>query len=92
MKITAGSDAVGEVALTSFGRRQFCTRCGTPLTIHVDHQADEIDFTVATLDTPDALPPGFHIFVAEAPAWASIADGLPQFAGERPDTRGKTAP
>lgn len=89
---TAGADAVARVALTSFGERQFCSRCGTPLTIHVDHQADEIDFTVATLDTPDAVRPGFHIFVAAAPAWAALDDGLPQFTGERPDTRGKTAP
>ena len=86
--VTAGAESIGKVALTSFGERQFCSRCGSPLTIHVAHQADEIDFTLASLDHPDSVAPGFHIFVAEAIAWATIDDGLPRHQGFRPETRG----
>lgn len=87
--VTAGAEHVGRFRSTSFGVRQFCARCGSPLTIHVDHQPGEIDVAVVGLDDPAAVPPGFHIFTADAVPWAAIDDGLPRFAGERPDTRGR---
>src|SRR3954462_1544218 len=46
--ITAGEDAIGTVRLTAFGRRRFCTICGTPLTIEAEFQPEMIDFTVAS--------------------------------------------
>jgi len=85
---TSGEDAIGEIALSEFGRRRFCTRCGTPLTIQVDFQPETIDFTVATLDEPDAVAPGFHIFYASRIAWFETADDLPRHARFRPETRG----
>ena len=42
---------------TDFGERQFCGDCGTQLTMHVDHQPDTIDFTIPSLDAPDAVAP-----------------------------------
>ena len=86
--LVAGEGAVGTVALTAFGRRRFCTRCGTPLTIEVDYQPETIDFAVATLDDPDAVAPGFHIFRASRIAWFETADNLPRHDRFRPDTRG----
>src|SRR3954464_14746390 len=47
LAFTAGADAIGAISLTAFGRRRFCTRCGTPLTIEVDYQPETIDFAVA---------------------------------------------
>jgi hypothetical protein len=85
---TTGEGAIGTVNLTAFGHRRFCTRCGTPLTIEVDHQPGTIDFTVATLDDPDAVAPGFHIFHASRIAWFETADDLPRHDRFRPDTRG----
>jgi hypothetical protein len=86
--ITAGEDAVGTIALTAFGRRRFCTRCGTPLSIEVDYQPETIDFTIGSLDDPDAVAPGFHIFRASRVAWFETADDLPRHDRFRPDTRG----
>lgn|SRR6185437_626882 len=83
-----GAEAVGTIALTDFGRRRFCTRCGTPLTIEVDHQPETIDFSVSTLDNPAAVAPGFHIFRASRVAWFETADDLPRHERFRPDTRG----
>jgi hypothetical protein len=88
LAFTRGEELIGSVALTSFGRRRFCTRCGTPLTIAVDYQPETIDFPVATLDDPDAVAPGFHIFRASKIAWFETADDLPRHARFRPDTRG----
>jgi hypothetical protein len=86
--VTAGAGDIGTIALTHFGRRRFCTRCGTPLTMAVDHQPETIDFTVASLDDPDPVAPGFHIFHASKVAWFETADDLPRHDRFRPDTRG----
>ena len=46
--------------------------------MQVDHQPETIDFRVATLDDPDAVAPGFHIFCASKIAWFETADDLPR--------------
>ena len=86
--IEQGVDAIGTIRTTSFGERRFCTRCGTPLTIAVDHQPDEIDITAASLDVPDVVAPSFHIYYADRIAWASAGDDLPRHDRLRPDTPG----
>ena len=73
---------------SGFGHRQHCSRCGTPLTMQVNHQPETIDFTVATLDDPDQVEPGFHIFYASRISWFETADDLPRHDKFRPDTRG----
>ena len=86
--IEAGADAIGTTCPTDFGRRQFCTRCGTPLTIAVDFQPETIDIVVATLDEPERVQPGFHIFYASCIPWAKADDDLPRHDKFRPQTRG----
>jgi hypothetical protein len=83
-----GEELVATVASSSFGRRSFCGRCGTPLFVHVEHQADTLDFSIATLDDPSAVEPGFHIFYASRIPWAPAGDALPRHDRFRPDTRG----
>ena len=73
---------------SDFGVRQFCGDCGSQLTMHVDHQPDTIDFTIGTLDDPDAVAPGYHIFAGDRIAWFETADRLPRHARLRPDTPG----
>jgi hypothetical protein len=86
--IVRGQDRVRRFRSTSFGWRQFCGDCGTPLTIQVDFQPETIDFTIATLDDPGALPPGFHIFRSSRIAWFETADHLPRHERFREETRG----
>ena len=81
---TQGADAIRTIASSSFGRRTFCSACGTPLLMEVDDQPGTVDFTVATLDEPDAVAPGFHIFYASRIAWSKAADPLPRHDGFRP--------
>ena len=83
-----GEEKVETFVSSSFGRRRFCGACGTPLTMQVDHQSETIDFTIATLDDPDPVAPGFHIFRASRIAWFETADDLPRHDRFRPDTRG----
>ena len=73
------------VKLTDFAERLFCSLCGSPIATRLDHQPDEIDVTVATLDEPELLPPEFHIFCSSEVSWARHEDGLPRYARNRRD-------
>ncbi len=75
---------------SDFGARGFCGDCGSPLTMQVDHQPDTIDFTIATLDQPDSVAPGFHIWHRNHIGWFETADRLPRHERFRPDTVGLT--
>ena len=85
---TRGEDKVKSFASSSFGHRSFCGECGTPFLMEVDHQPETVDFSVATLDEPDRVAPGFHIFWASRIPWFEPKDELPRHARFRPDTRG----
>lgn len=85
---TRGQSALRELASSSFGRRTFCGRCGTPLLFQVTHQPETVDFPIATLDRPEALEPGFHIFWASRVGWFEPSDSLPRHDRFRPCTRG----
>ena len=85
---TKGGEKVKRFASSSFGHRIFCGDCGTPFLMQVDHQPETVDFSVATLDEPDAVTPGFHIFVGSKIAWFETTDDLPRHDKFRPDTRG----
>jgi hypothetical protein len=73
---------------SGFGERWFCGDCGTQLAMHVDHQPDTIDFTIASLDEPQEFAPRFHIFFASRIGWFDTTDSCPRHAEFRPDTRG----
>ena len=87
-RFTQGAEAVRQIASSSFGYRAFCGECGTPLYTHVEHQPDTLDFSVATLDEPGRVRPGFHIFWSRHVSWFDPADGLARHAKFRPETRG----
>ena len=76
---------VGRFASSETGERAFCARCGTPLFMQDRAEPATLDFSLATLDSPDAIAPGFHIYYASRIAWADAADDLPRFAGARKD-------
>ena len=86
--VSKGSERLRSFKSSEVGRRTFCGDCGTPLYVHVEHQADTIDLSLATLDDPDAHPPTFHIFMDSNIAWFDTADDLPRHAKLRSDTRG----
>jgi hypothetical protein len=85
---TRGGDKVRSFKSSSFGHRSFCGECGTPFLMKVDHQPETVDFTVATLDDPGRVSPGFHIFWSSRVRWFEPKDDLPRHARFRPDTRG----
>ncbi len=87
-EFTQGGDLVGTVESSDFGNRRFCTSCGTPFLMQVQHQPETVDFSIATLDEPGTIVPGFHIFYASRIPWAEACDDAPRHDKFRPDTRG----
>ena len=61
---------------------------GLPFLMQVDHQPETVDFSVATLDDPQRIAPGFHIFWESKVGWFEPNDELPRHDKFRPDTRG----
>nr|WP_283938362.1 GFA family protein [Sphingomonas alba] len=84
----SGAESVRMVKSSGFGHRGFCGKCGTPLYMKVDHQPETVDFSIATLDDPDAVAPGFHIFWSSKVAWFEPGDDLPKYERFRPETPG----
>ena len=87
-RFETGETAVRHIGSSSFGQRAFCGDCGTPLYTRVDHQPDTIDFSVATLDEPGRVRPGFHIFWSSRVPWMKVEDDIPKFDRFRPNTVG----
>ena len=85
---TRGEDKVRSLRSSSFGHREFCSECGSPLRVQVAHQPDTVDFPIVTLDEPDNVMPEFHIFFGSKVAWFNTADDLPRHDKFRPNTRG----
>ena len=59
--------------------RGFCARCGTAITYRSSVREGELDVSLATLDDPNALAPGFHLWTSHKLRWVVLADGLPQY-------------
>ena len=86
--IEQGSEAYRRIRLVEYGERGFCARCGSPLTIHVDYQPEEIDVAAASLDDPERVVTQFHIFYDKHIGWAPAGDELPRHDGFGVDARG----
>ena len=81
-------DNIRTLRSSSFGHREFCSECGTPLRVQVAHQPETIDFPIVTLDQPNGVRPEFHIFFGSKVSWFDTADDLQRHEKFRPNTRG----
>jgi len=89
---TQGEALAGRFASSDFGHRKFCVRCGTPLLMEDNDSPETIDFSLATLDQPGEIAPGFHIFYASRIGWADAGDDLPRHDRSRRETGKGTLP
>jgi hypothetical protein len=63
--------------------RRFCGDCGTQLTFEDERWPDELDITTASLNDPEAIPPGDHTFMQSHLRWLALADALPRYLRTR---------
>lgn len=65
--------------------RHFCGICGTPLTWRAAANPQFVDVSIASLDAPEMVAPGLHIWVESRIAWFETADHLPRYpTNQRP--------
>jgi hypothetical protein len=64
--------------------RLFCPACGTQLAFREIAAPDELDVTLASLDVPEAVRPGHHIWTSSRIGWFEIADELPRYPERGP--------
>ena len=86
--VAEGEEHSRRIRSSSFAERLFCGLCGTPLAIDYDIQPETFDFSIITLDDPDVIRPGFHIFWSSRIAWFDPGDDLPKYDRFRPGTVG----
>jgi hypothetical protein len=65
--------------------RLFCPACGTQLAFREIEQPDHVDVTLASLDRPEEVRPGHHIWTASRIAWFDIGDDLPRYPEQGPN-------
>lgn len=68
---------------SSWGQREFCTRCGTQICYRQSEGARTVDVNTGSLDDPAACPPGMHIYFADRVPWFDTSDRLPRHPGAR---------
>ncbi|HLW22758.1 MAG TPA: GFA family protein [Steroidobacteraceae bacterium] len=60
--------------------RQFCGRCGSPLTYELVRE-DSIDVTTASLDEPNRFAPSREVWLSHRLEWQPVQPGLAHFEG-----------
>ena len=56
--------------------RQFCRRCGSPISYQGERYPGEIHLYVGVMDDPQRYAPQAHVFFDEHLPWFDTADGL----------------
>ena len=69
---------------SAFGRREFCSHCGTHVLVHGQTADGSVAVPAGTLDGDPPIQVTSHIFVKDKVTWYSIADDLPRFDGWPP--------
>ena len=66
------------------GERWFCGLCGTQFAMRDFREPADIEIAIATLDDPNLVVPGFHIWISSRVPWFETKDDLPRHMGDRP--------
>lgn len=78
LRFLSGEDRLATYQAASGTQRSFCPTCGSIILCFTDTDPDWVDLAVATLDTPIARRPEYHIFVRSRAPWHDILDDKPQ--------------
>jgi hypothetical protein len=81
LRIVAGEDRLTTYRADSGTMRAFCPTCGSIILCFTATDPDWVDLSVATLATPTAKRPEYHIFVRSKAAWHDILDDRPRHQG-----------
>jgi hypothetical protein len=68
-------------AATRAARRRFCPVCGATVYFEAAGGDDVVEILLGSLDDPDTVAPGAHIYAADAPSWLTFDDSRPRWPG-----------
>jgi hypothetical protein len=71
---------------SAVGRRDFCSSCGTQIAFRDTRTPGRIDVNMGSLDDPAAIEPVYHTWTGSQVPWLEIADDLPRYTDDGPDT------
>ena len=66
--------------------RSRCAKCGTEICYQHEEYRPHLDVLLATLESPDDVPPTYHVRMAEKVSWCDLDDALPKYEGWRPQS------
>ena len=72
-----------EYASSEYIRRGFCPECGSSLSYRSNRYPDYFTLSIASLDEPDQVKPGYHIHTQSQLSWLTIDDDCKRYPGER---------
>eukprot|EP00884_Botryococcus_braunii_P001628 jgi/Botrbrau1/11466/Bobra.27_4s0007.2 len=81
LDITDGVHARRTYASGPSAVRNFCSACGSQLTLKYREEPDNIHLAGGTLDDPNCIMPEKHIWTGSQCSWLRLADGRPFHAG-----------
>jgi hypothetical protein len=86
VKITAGETTLYERVAESgnIAKREFCSRCGTPLFASSSAGPAYIGIRAASLDDPTWFRPEADVWVSSAQPWDCLNPSIPSFPKNRP--------
>jgi len=65
--------------------RQFCAKCGSPLTYENAKNPSSIDITTISLDEPNGFPPSAEVWLEDKISWQPTDPDLPKYQGSSLD-------
>lgn len=83
-KITHGADELTVYESISGKTKQFCRKCGSPITSKNPADPDNVRVRIGTIDSAIAERPTAHIFATSKADWEEICDDLPQYPSYEP--------
>jgi hypothetical protein len=66
-------------ASSSHAQREFCEECGAQIAFRTSKRSNNVDITIGTLDDPESVRPGFHVWYESKVSWLHLADDLPRY-------------
>lgn len=79
LAVTAGESLVKAFESSPGKRRNFCSRCGSPLYSEYRNEPDTVYLRVGTVDDPGDLTACAHIHTDSKSSWYEINDGLTEY-------------
>ncbi len=82
-QLNCTADKPSEYASSEHVRRGFCRECGSAISFRDTRRPEYLSLAIASLDDPDLVEPGYHIYTESQLKWFTIDDDREKFPREQ---------